>query len=392
MQMNYYTSIIFLSLMALLVLCILVHENGRIKKETKRLFYLTYLLIAVSALAEWTGLQLNGIESLPKWPLQVAKCADYILTPMAGGALIQQMNLRNRWGKVLSVILAGNALFQVISCFGGWMVRIDDSNHYSHGPLYGVYIAVYLSVIMVILIDFALYGKKFQKQNRTSLFAIMILIFTGIAAQELLGSEYRTSYIALTIGAAFLFIHYSEFSQMVSDDRLREQEIQISTDALTGMLNRYAYAKALDSYDAAEVLPEDLAAFSIDINGLKTANDTFGHAVGDELICGAAACIRQVFGQVGHCYRTGGDEFIVFANLKKEQADEALARLVEQSHYWVGTGIKKLHLAAGYALAKDYPGISAEKLVIEADRAMYTEKSVFYRESGNDRRHKVCSG
>ena len=74
--MNYYTSIILLSMMALLVLCILVQENGRIPKNNKRLLYLTYLLIALSALAEWTGLRLDGLASLPKWPLLLAKCAD----------------------------------------------------------------------------------------------------------------------------------------------------------------------------------------------------------------------------------------------------------------------------------------------------------------------------
>jgi len=384
--MDYYTSIILLSLMALAVLCILVRENGRISKKNKRLFYLTYLLIALSALCEWTGLQLDGVESLPSWPLRVAKCADYILTPMAGGALVRQMNLRNRWYRVLTAILTANTVFQIICCFTGWTVRIDAHNHYSHGPLYGVYICIYLTVIALLIIEFVLYGKAFHRQNRGSLYAIMVLIFAGIAAQELLGNQARTSYITLTLGAALLFIHYSEFSQMTSDDLLRKQEIQISTDALTGMLNRYAYAKALENYDAADRLPDAFAAFSIDIDGLKTANDMLGHAVGDELICGAAMCINRVFEGTGRCFRTGGDEFIVFADMDRKQADAALARLAAESNRWSGAVIKQLHLAAGYALAGDHAGISAEKLVIEADRAMYADKSRYYRESGEDRR------
>ena len=383
--MNYYTSIIGLSLLALAVLCILVKENGRIKKENKRLFYLTYLLIALSALAEWTGLQLDGVDTLPKWPLLLAKCADYILTPMAGVALIGQMHVRNRWSKAMMALLVANAVFQVVACFGGWMIRIDEHNHYSHGPLYGVYIFIYLSVIVLVIVEFALYGKSFRKQNHGSLYGIMALVLAGVAAQEFLGSGYRTSYIALTIGAILFFIHYSEFSQISSDDKLRAQEVLISTDALTGMLNRYAYAKTLETYDEAG-LPVDLCVFSIDINGLKKANDTLGHAVGDELICGAAKCIKRVFKKTEMCFRTGGDEFIVFTNFNKEQAHDALTRLKTESAGWSGEGIEVLHLAAGYALAIDHPGISAEKLVIEADRAMYSEKSEFYRNSGEDRR------
>lgn len=386
--MRYYTSIIFLSLMALLVLCVLVRENGRIRSENKNLFYLTYLLIALSALAEWAGIRLDGVESFPSWPLRAAKCADYILTPMAGGALVRQMQKRNRRYKAMIAILAANAVFQIAACFGGWTVRIDGHNHYSHGPLYGCYVLVYLTVLALVIQEFFLYGKAFHRQNRASLYAIMILILAGIAAQELLGSEVRTSYVALTLGAALLFIHYSEFSQMASDDRLQEQEIQMSTDALTGMPNRYAYSRVLERYSAPGSFPEDLAVFTIDINGLKAVNDSCGHAVGDELICGAAMCIDSVFKETGRCFRTGGDEFVVFTKLDRAQADEALSRLEEEARRWSDDRNRELTFAAGYALATDHAGVSAEKLLVEADRAMYAAKSRYYRESGRDRRRR----
>lgn len=383
-SLNYYTSIIFLSVTALFVMCILVHENGRIKKEDKKLLYLTYLLIALSALVEWNGLLFDGVETLPKWPLMVIKCADYILTPMAGGILIKQMNIRNRWSKLLLGLLATNAIFQVVACFGGWMVKIDEHNHYTHGPLYIVYILIYMLVIGVVVVEFARYGKEFHRQNRKSLHTIMAFIIVWVLAQELLGNDCRTAYIALTIGAILLFIHYSEFSQMASDERLKEQKIKISTDELTGTLNRYAYAKAIAKYKSKKRLPEDLCVFSIDINGLKKTNDIFGHAVGDELICGASDCINRVFGETAKCFRIGGDEFIVFARLKREQADEALANLADEASSWTGNKIKELHLATGYALLKDYPDYSLDELVIEADCAMYSAKNNFYHQSGED--------
>ena len=112
--MSYYTSIIVLCWLALGVLSILIRENNRLSKADKRLLYLTYTLIAVSAFAEWCGVQLDGRMDVPRWLLIVIKTTDYILTPMAGGALVIQMRLKNGWRNVMLGILAFNALFQVL--------------------------------------------------------------------------------------------------------------------------------------------------------------------------------------------------------------------------------------------------------------------------------------
>ena len=95
-MISYYTVLIILCWMALGVLCILVHEISWICKEDKHLFYLTYGIVALSALAEWLGVQLNGNTAVPVWVLSAVKCIDYILTPMAGGAIVAQMKLKNR--------------------------------------------------------------------------------------------------------------------------------------------------------------------------------------------------------------------------------------------------------------------------------------------------------
>ena len=273
-MLKYYSAIILLSVMALGVLCILVHENGRIKKERKQLYYLTYLLIALSALSEWAGIQLDGVEGLPKWPLLLAKCADYILTPIAGGALSLQMKRQSIWHRILDGLLAANTLFQLPACILGWTVQVDAHNHYSHGPLYIVYVLVYVAVIMLVAVQFFLYGKTFRRQNRMSLYASLALVICGIALQEAVGSECRTAYISLVLAVALMFIHDGEFSQMRADDHIQEQWIQISTDPLTGLLSRYAYGEALRRYAADGELPGRLAVFSIDVNGLKTVNDT----------------------------------------------------------------------------------------------------------------------
>ena len=383
---QYYTSIILLSLVSLGILCVLVNENGRIPEESKRLSRMSCLIIALSALAEWTGLLLDGRENLPKWLLTAVKCLDYILTPMAGGALAAELKIRNRVHKALVGILAANAVFQVVACFGGWMLRIDEHHHYSHGPLYPVYVLAYFAVLVLVIAEMILYGKRFRRQNRRSVYAVLVLVVFGICLQEVLGAEVRTAYVALTLGAILLFIHNLEFAQMTTDEHLEEQTILLSTDALTGLLSRHAYSQALGKLEDGTPLPADLAAVSIDVNGLKDTNDSLGHAAGDELICGAARCIRTVFGEAAQCYRTGGDEFIVLTRLGRAQAEAALARLTQEADRWHGEIAKELRLAAGFALASEHTGLSAEKLVIEADREMYVEKAAYYSESGREPR------
>ncbi len=385
-MLSYYTLITLLLIAALSVLCVLVHENGRIKKSQKTNFYLTDLFIALAATAEWAGIQLNGNTDVPHWVLLAVKCADYILTPMAGGAIVRQIAVKNRGITAINGLLIGNTVFQLTAVFFGWMTKIDSDNNYYHGPLYFFYITLYLAIIVIVVIEFLVYGKSFGRQNRYSLYAIMALVLIGILLQEILGGEYRTAYISMTIGAAFLFIHYAEYSQIDAEDRINKQKELLYRDSLTGLLSRYAYSRELKKYDDKGKLPDDLAVFSIDINGLKATNDSLGHAAGDELICGAAECIHKVFSSYGLCYRTGGDEFIVIARADRETAEELIRQLALETGSWRGKMIHYLSVSAGFALASEHEGVTAEKLIIFADIGMYNEKSFYYRRSENDRR------
>ena len=378
--MNYYTSVIITILLALIVLSILVSENDRIPHKKRQLFIATNILISIAAIAECAGVHINGKEYIPGGVLAAVKAVDYTLTPMAGGALIALMQKENAKKQLLPLLFIGNAIFQIISAFQGWMIIIDNHHHYTHGPLYPIYEAFYILIIVDLFIKMVSYGKSFRKQNTTSLYATILLVFIGIAMQELSGN-YRVAYLALTFGSAFLFIHYNEFSQIRMEDEITEQQVIIFRDALTGVFSRFAYNDAVK-----ESIPKDFVAFLFDINGLKTVNDSIGHEAGDELIRGAAECIEATFGKNGRVFRIGGDEFAVFATMPHEQVEIALTNLKQKTDNWSGKKVKKLSLSAGYALAWEHEGFSMEELVKEADRAMYEQKKEYYQKIGRDRR------
>ena len=87
-MLSYYSSILLISWMALLSLTTLIHENAHIASEDKRLLYLTYVLIFLASLSEWLGVHMNYWPFVPTWALKAVKCADYFLTPLAGGTLV----------------------------------------------------------------------------------------------------------------------------------------------------------------------------------------------------------------------------------------------------------------------------------------------------------------
>lgn len=383
-MLNYYTYVITITLLALGVLSILIYENDRISWKKKRLFILTNVFIAIAAAAECAGVHMSGWAGLPKAWLIAVKATDYIFTPMTGGALLVLMEKSKRKKRILWGVFAGNALVQVLAAFGGWMIVVDDQNNYTHGVIYPAYIALYSLVIIILAIKMLSYGKLFRKQNRKSLYATILLVFSGVLMQELLGSDCRVAYLATTFGAAFLFIHYSEFSQIRLDDEIFEQQIKISNDALTGVFSRFAYIETSKAYNRH--IPDDLVVFMIDINGLKRVNDSGGHEAGDELICAAAECIAGTVGKNGKTFRIGGDEFVVLAFMRPEQIAPALALLKRRTDRWNGKESRRLSLSVGYALARDYEGLSVEELVKKADQGMYEEKKEYYQVDGHDRR------
>ena len=93
----------------------------------------------------------------------------------------------------------------------------------------------------------------------------------------------------------------------------KENEIIARTDILTGLLDRKGFFEALGNYSSA--FDEDGMIFIslIDLDGFKAANDVFGHANGDAILCEAGERIASHVGEAGFVGRFGGDEFgIIF--------------------------------------------------------------------------------
>ena len=168
----------------------------------------------------------------------------------------------------------------------------------------------------------------------------------------------------------------------VDEEKRREEHlIKISmTDNMTMLYNRRCYDEDLNDY-RKYTLPDDFVLFSVDINGLKKANDTKGHAAGDELIKGAAECLESSVGNKGKAYRTGGDEFM--AVVHTVEPEDIRNCIIKKATEWHGTFVDEITVSVGYAAKKDYPVATIDDLEHIADADMYSEKEKFYKKNRN---------
>lgn len=155
------------------------------------------------------------------------------------------------------------------------------------------------------------------------------------------------------------------------------------SDQLTGLLNRRSYEHNIQSLRESENAAGTLIC-AFDLNGLKTVNDTLGHRAGDELLQGAANCIDGVFGQYGTCYRTGGDEFMAILSGPYPTENELEEMLNARTRSWKGSLVSGMSISCGFAKIESSENIEAA--IYNADKAMYTAKSNYYRNNGIDRR------
>lgn len=170
-----------------------------------------------------------------------------------------------------------------------------------------------------------------------------------------------------------------------SIEKEKELQARSNTDELTGCYNRRSYEEDVSRWNNKE-LPQNLIVVSMDVNGLKNANDGIGHDAGDELIMGSARCIETVFNSYGKVYRVGGDEFIAIIQASENEYIQAKNSFENAVSNWHGKLLPKLSISYGAASVSEFPDKTITDIAKISDKRMYESKEHFYSTIGVDRR------
>ncbi|MEK5442257.1 PAS domain S-box protein [Fredinandcohnia sp. FSL W7-1320] len=145
-------------------------------------------------------------------------------------------------------------------------------------------------------------------------------------------------------------------------------------DTLTDLPNRLKF-----HLDLMEEIEKDslFTIMYLDLHGLKSVNDEFGHQAGDMVLIKVTARLTGVLGSVGLVYRIGGDEFAIVLPGRKNDEEisvtaNSIARVIQQPIY-VSNSIAEISTSIGVVFYPEH-GVDMELLLRHADLAMYHAK------------------
>ncbi|MBI3710695.1 MAG: PleD family two-component system response regulator [Proteobacteria bacterium] len=152
------------------------------------------------------------------------------------------------------------------------------------------------------------------------------------------------------------------------------------TDSLTGLYNRRYFTTHLDGlFEQAAGAGKSLALLMIDIDNFKTINDTYGHAVGDEVLRGVANRLTEYMRSFDTIARWGGEEFAVVMPEADPQiargVAERLRRKIAGRPFAVSAGVGEVNVTISLGLAVSAGDTACpDDLLRSADAALYQAK------------------
>ncbi len=226
---------------------------------------------------------------------------------------------------------------------------------------------------------------------------IMLLAFALTAGVTLSGqpTAFDLVYAGTLCGCFFLTARVAEIALRAATRVVAQAAALSRRDELTRLPSRYAFlrnaeiihAKALESR-----IP--YAVEIVDINNLRTINDTYGYAAGDRAVVLVAEALQRLRAPDEHLARYDGDKFVLLIPKLEGDRAEDLARRIRAVVFSTtfDANMEVVRIKANVGVAR-YPlaGVTLDALISAAERDMKLDqqgrerpsrKPVFRRRSG----------
>jgi len=167
-----------------------------------------------------------------------------------------------------------------------------------------------------------------------------------------------------------------EHAHLIREIKQLFKEVQrlAVTDGLTGLFNRHKLDEALGlEFERARRYKRPLSMVMIDMDGLKTINDSYGHPAGDTALKLAADVIRSQTRRVDMAARVGGDEFVVLLPEVELELALKIAERIFNKIQATREHEEMLSISGGVAQLRD-DHASAEDPLRAVDDALYRAK------------------
>ena len=166
------------------------------------------------------------------------------------------------------------------------------------------------------------------------------------------------------------------------EQQIASQEFEALHDVLTGLANRRCFDERLHTLlDRAEHEHHSLSVFTLDLNGFKQVNDTYGHEAGDILLQAVAANLAVTAKPIGLMARQGGDEFsLIVSGTDSAEMMQIRKLLLEAVEEPINLGprydnqVVKVSASIGMATFPE-DADDAGSLMRVADQRMYQQKA-----------------
>lgn len=228
------------------------------------------------------------------------------------------------------------------------------------------------------------YKRNPEQEIRIVMIAYTIVSFSGILAL-LLYWMFRISYYGAIFEFGILLFLILIIADIVISlagkvryrTEMQAYERLVREDWMTGMQSRDPFENMIAELPKTVNQYKDILLILMDINHLRRINNDCGRVAGDEVVVAAARCIENVFGQIGKCYRTGGDEFAVVIYDPDTDRKTLSDRLDKEIRNYNRNSRYRLSIARGFSSIRDEKGNlkTTGEWKYEADTDMYQNKA-----------------